>query len=146
MTEGKRFSLVRPTVNTPFHIDYDWWRQNERNWRVHLMEYISDEHRETLRKSGLEEQFDLIDPNTAEVHQVDAIQYLLLTHYAQRDNFVTESSSLVETIFRLFLANGNTPLTAAEIGERLHRPAETILRVLSGARIYRGVRPVGSSH
>lgn len=144
MAEVKRFSLVRPTLNTPFHIDYEWWSQNERNWRIHLMEYLSEEHREALRQSGQEKAFDIVDPQTAEVRQVDAIQYLLITHYARQDTFIMESSSLVETIFRMFLANGNTPLTAVEIGERLHRPPNTILRVLSGGRVYRGVRPVSA--
>lgn len=141
MVEGKRFSLVKPTVNTPFHIDYEWWSQNERNWRVHLLEYLSEEHREALRTSGTDEEFDIVDPQTAEVRRVDAVQYLLITHYAREESFVTESSSLVETIFRLFLANGNAPLTAVDIGERLQRPPQTILRVLSGGRVYRGVRP-----
>ena len=78
MAEVKRFSLVRPSLNTPFHIDFDWWSQNERNWRVHLMEYLSEEHRATLRESGMDEMFDLVDPHTAEVRQVDAIQHLLI--------------------------------------------------------------------
>ena len=30
VVEDKRFSLVKPTVNTPFHIDFEWWRQNDR--------------------------------------------------------------------------------------------------------------------
>jgi hypothetical protein len=146
VAEVKRFSLVRPSLNTPFHIDFDWWSQNERNWRVHLMEYLSEEHRATLRESGMDEMFDLVDPHTAEVRQVDAIQHLLITYYSGQENFLTESSSMVESIFRLFLTNGNAPLTPIEIGERLHRPAETILKVLSGTRVYRGLRPYGGSN
>lgn len=141
MPDVKQFSLVKPTMNTPFHIDYDWWSKNERNWRIHLLEYLSEDQRNALKASGTNEEFDIIDPQTGEVRQVDAVQYFLIAQYAQQDNFVTESSSLVESIFRLFLANGNTPLTSVEIGERLHRPPETILRMLSGRRVYRGVRP-----
>lgn len=146
MVEARKFSLVKPTIYTPYHIDFDWWGQNERNWRVHLMEYLSDEHRTSISQSGSEENFDVIDAETAEVRQVDAIQHLLITHYANNDRFLTESSSLVESIFRIFLANGNAPLTAAEIAEKLHRSPEMILKVLSGARVYRGLRPYGSSH
>jgi hypothetical protein len=137
----KRFSLVRPTPNTAFHIDFDWWSQNERNWRVHLVEYLTPEHRAALNEAGAEELFDIIDAQTAEVRQVDALQHLLISHYAGRESFLNETSSLVETVFRLFLSNGNTPLSAQEIADKLHRPSETILRVLASGRVYRGLRP-----
>jgi hypothetical protein len=146
VAEARKFSLVKPTINTPYHIDFDWWSQNERNWRVHLFEYLSEEHRAALSQSGPEEYFDVIDSQTAEVRQVDAIQHLLITHYSKNDRFLHESSSLVESIFRLFLANGNAPLTAAEIAEKLNRAPVMILKVLSGAQVYRGLRPFGSSH
>ncbi len=146
MAEVRKFSLVKPTIQTPYHIDFDWWSQNERNWRVHLSEYLSEEHRIVLGQTGPVEYIDVIDSETAEVRQVDAIQHLLIAHYANNDRFLTESSSLVESIFRLFLANGNAPLTAADIAERLHRSPEMILKVLSGARVYRGLRPFGSSN
>jgi hypothetical protein len=50
---------------------------------------------------------------------------------------------LVDAIFRVFLANGNTPLNPAQIAERIGRPhqAQTILRTLSGGRVYKGLRP-----
>lgn len=146
MAEARKFSLVKPTIYTPYHIDFDWWGQNERNWRVHLLEYLSEEYRSSLSKAEPVENFDVIDAETAEVRQVDAIQHLLITHYAKNERFLTESSSLVESIFRLFLANGNAPLAAVEIAEKLHRSPEMILKVLSGARVYRGLRPYGSSH
>jgi hypothetical protein len=146
VAEVRKFSLVKPTIQTPYHIDFDWWSQNERNWRVHLLEYLSEEHRIVLGQTGPVEYIDVIDSETAEVRQVDAIQHLLIAHYANNDRFLTESSSLVESIFRLFLANGNAPLTAADIAERLHRSPEMILKVLSGARVYRGLRPFGNSN
>jgi hypothetical protein len=146
MTEAKRYSLVKPTNQTPFHIDFDWWSQNERNWHVHLLSYLSEEHRNTFGGSTGDEMIDLVDPHTAEVKQVDALQYLLITHYVNKESFLTESTSLVEAIFRLFLANGNQPMSPAEIGERLKRPPELILRTLTGARVYRGLRPYGAHH
>lgn len=142
MSGQPRPSLVRPTLQTPYHIDFNWWQQNERSWRIHLLGYLSPEHQQAFRGENAEQQtFDVIDPETAEVRQVDGLQYLLMTHYAQRPGFITEVSSLVECIFRLFLATGNVPLTPTEMAERLNRPAETILRTLSGGQIYRGIRP-----
>lgn len=143
MVEEKRFSLVKPTLKTPFHIDFDWWSQNERNWRIHLFGYLSEDHQSVLATGKTDEVFDVVDPQTAEVMQVDALQHLLITHYSRKEGFLTESSSMVESIFRLFLANGNTPLTPVEIGERLQRPPQTILKVLTGGRVYRGLRPCG---
>jgi hypothetical protein len=143
VVEEKRFSLVKPTLKTPFHIDFDWWSQNERNWRIILFGYLSLEHQQALTSGSTDEVFDIIDPQTAEVKQVDALQHLLITHYAGKAGFLTESSSMVESIFRLFLANGNTPLTPIEIGERLQRQPVTILKVLTGGRIYRGLRSCG---
>jgi hypothetical protein len=49
--------------------------------------------------------------------------------------------SLVDVVFRVFMANGNRPLSPQELGSRLDRPAETILRTLTGPRVYRGIRP-----
>lgn len=141
MAEVKRFSLAKPTIQTPYHIDFDWWSQNERNWRIHLLNYLSPDHRQAFSEGHNHDLFDVIDAQTAEVRQVDGLRYLLMSVYAQQAGFITESSSLVESIFRLLLANGNQPMTPFEIGAHLNRPAETILQMLSGKQIYRGLRP-----
>ena len=41
MVEPKKLSIVKPTPETPFHIDFDWWRENDREWRVHLRSLLS---------------------------------------------------------------------------------------------------------
>lgn len=48
MTEAKRFSLVKPTAETPFHIDFEWWKKNERDWHVYLRSLLCAEHREAF--------------------------------------------------------------------------------------------------
>jgi hypothetical protein len=83
-----------------------------------------------------------VDPKTAEVKPVDGIQHALMSHCARRPEFVTEQTALVEAVFRLFLTNENMPMTAEELGALLHRPAMTILRTLSGPRVYKGLRPL----
>ena len=65
MVEVKRYSLVKPTVNTPFHIDFDWWQQNDREWRVHLLSCLPAEYQQTFADSDNQE-VDWIDPETAE--------------------------------------------------------------------------------
>jgi hypothetical protein len=141
-TDLKRFSLVKPTLSTRYHIDFSWWSQNDRDWRIFLRGYLAPEDLETMEGSQEDQLFDLIDPQTAEVHRVDGFQHLLITKYADREDFITETTSLVEGIFRTFLTNGNSPLNSEELAARLSRPPVTILKTLSGPRIYKGVRPI----
>ena len=141
MVEVKRMSLVKPSVHTPYHIDFDWWSQNDRDWRVYLHSFLCPEHREAYSNIDLDDQVDWVDPDTAEVHQIDGLQNVLITHCAKQQSFITHQTTLVDSVFRLFLANGNTPLTAVELGEQLGRDSMLILRTLSGTRVYKGLRP-----
>jgi hypothetical protein len=135
-------SLIKPTLTTPFQIDFDWWRENDREWRVYLRGLLGPEQEARLSEISGEELVDWVDPKTAEVRRVNVLQYLLMDHYASHGKATEEGTSLVESIFRAFLANGNRPLSSVELGEQLGRPAQTILRTISGARVYRGIRPV----
>jgi hypothetical protein len=141
VTEVKRMSLVKPTLQTHFHIDFDWWAKNDRDWRVYMRSYLCPEHQLAFAEMDMDAQVDWVDPETAEVQQVDGLQHVLITHCAKEPGFVTEQSAIVDGIFRLFLANGNTPLTPLELGEKLGRPPITILKLLSGTRVYKGLRP-----
>jgi len=141
LVEGKRVSLVKPSLATSFHIDFSWWAKNDRDWRVYLRSNLCPEHQKAFENVDLEEKVDWVDPNTAEVQRVDGLQHILITHCARQSGFITEHSTLVDAAFRLFLANGNTPMSAIEIGERLGRSPEVILRTLTGGRVYKGLRP-----
>jgi hypothetical protein len=83
-----------------------------------------------------------VDENTAEVREVDGIQHALMSHCAHQPEFVTQKTALVEAAFRLFLVNGNQPMSAEDLSARLGRPANTILTTLAGPRVYKGLRPV----
>jgi hypothetical protein len=63
-------------------------------------------------------------------------------HCALQPEFVNAQTTLVEAVFRLMLVNGNQPMSVTEMAEKLHRPAETILRTIGGTRVYRGIKPV----
>lgn len=144
MTETKRFSLVKPTADTPFHIDFDWWKKNERDWHVYLRSLLCAEHREVFMVVEEGQVIDWIDPSTAEVKQVEGIQNALMSHCVKQPDFLTEQTALVEAVFRLFLTNGNIPMSSKDLGARLNRPPETILRTLAGPRVYKGIRPSSS--
>ena len=140
--QTKRFSLIKPSLQTPFHIDFDWWQKNERDWHVYLRSLLCAEHQEMFANVQQGEMIDWVDPKTAEVKSVDGIQHTLMLHCARRPEFVTEQTAIVEAVFRLFLTNDNLPMTAEELGLRLNRPPQTILRTLSGPRVYKGLRPL----
>ena len=135
-------SLVKPTLQTPYHVDFEWWQKNENDWHVHLTGLLCPEHRELYTGIKAGDLVDFVDPETAEVRPMDGLQHIILTHCARQDEFVTGQTALVEAVFRTFLANGNSPLTAEDLAEKLSRPANTILVTLSGARVYKGIRPM----
>ena len=139
--EGKRPSLVKPSVQTPFHIDFEWWKKNERDWHVYLRSLLCAEHQETFADVEQGQTIDWIDPATAEVKPVEGVQNALMTHCVKQPDFLTQQTALVEAVFRLFLSNGNVPMSSQDLSARLQRPAETILRTLAGPRVYKGIRP-----
>jgi len=141
VTELKRFSLVKPTLQTRFHIDFDWWGQSDRNWRIDLFSFLCPEHQEAFSGVRDDDVIDWVDPETAEVQKVDGLQHILITHCAKQPRFIEDRTSLVESAFRLFLSNGNIPLTPVELADQLGRSPTVILQTLSGHRVYKGLRP-----
>jgi hypothetical protein len=141
MSELKKFSLVKPTIQMPFHIDFDWWRAHDENWHVALASMLCPEHQAAFTNLSDGQLIDWVDPDTAEVRQMDGLQYILIQHCAKQEGFLNEHTAMVEAIFRLLLANGNSPMSAEELGARLNRPADTILKTIGGLRVYRGLRP-----
>ncbi len=135
-------SLVRPSVDTPFHIDFEWWKRNDRDWHVYLKNLLCDEHRAQFEDLAASEQFDWVDPETAEVRRVDGLLHVLMTHCAQQPEFLRDRTSVVDSIFRLLLSQGNAPMTPREMAAWLNKPATTLVRLLSSRRVYRGIRPV----
>jgi len=141
LAEIKRLSLVKPTSQTHFHIDFDWWGQNDRDWRVYMRSYLCPEHQQAFANVEAAEQVDWVDPDTAEVQRVDGLQHILITHCAKQRSFINQYTTLVDSVFRIFLANGNTPMTPEELAEQLGRDPQVILKTLTGLRVYKGLRP-----
>jgi hypothetical protein len=141
MTEVKRFSLVKPSTDTHFHIDFDWWRQNENDWHVHLRSSLCPQH-QSMFSDWKDTFIDWIDPQTAEVVQMDGLQQVLMTHCAKEPDFLTAHTMLVDGVFRALLVQGNKPMSSRELGERLGKSPDIILKTISGPRVYKGIRPV----
>jgi len=136
----KRTSLIRPTVDTLFHIDFDWWQENDANWRIFLQGYLCEKHQQFFKDQTEKVIIDAVDPETAEVKQVDGILFELMTHCAKQPGFIDDNMPLVAKIFRIFLANGNQPLTSSQLSEMVKRPAQTVLVTLTGPQVYKGIR------
>jgi hypothetical protein len=142
LPDVKRSSRVRPTIQTHFHIDFTWWQDRDRDWRVFLQSLLCPEHQQIFAELPDDHLVDFVDPITAEVQRVDGLQHVLITHCAKLDGFISPHTTLVDAIFRIFLANGNIPMTPAELAQISGRSPDLILRVLTGETIYRGLRPI----
>ncbi len=135
-------SLVKPSLTTKFHVDFDWWKSQDRNWRNWLVAFMCPKHQELFAHSTDAQEMDLVNPETAEVTRGDGLIQTLVEHCARQEGFITPNAPLVDSVFKVFIVNHNQPLTAIELAERIGRPADTILRTIGTTRVYKGIRPV----
>jgi hypothetical protein len=132
---------VKPTSETKFHIDYSWWEREDRDLRTYLISHLPPEQRARFDAVQDTNTIDWIDPETAEVRRVDALQQAL-SEAADTQQWISDHTTLVDAVFRVFLANSNKPLSPDELGKHINRQSATILRTLAGAQVYKGIRPV----
>jgi hypothetical protein len=133
---------VRPTLNTKFHIDAEWWEEQGRNFRIHLLSHLCPDCQARYKNYHEAELVDWIDDETGEVSQVDGLWHSLRVCCSLKPDYVNQLTPLTTAVFRTFLANGNEPLTARELQELVGRPASTILRTIGGLQVYHGIKPV----
>ena len=139
---AKRLARFRPTADTKFHIDYDWWEKSGKNFRIYLRDQLCEECRERFANYQNTEDVDWIDPETAEVRRTDALRECLRTRCANDPDYINERLPLASACFRVFLANNNTPLSPNELNQLLPwKSSDTILKVLRGDQNYLGIRP-----
>jgi hypothetical protein len=132
----------RPTVDTKFHIDYDWWQTSGRNFRLYLLEQLCDECKQRFATHRETETVDWVNPETGEVIEADALMQCLKGMCAQKADFIDPRVPLTAAVFRIFLINDNTPLSPQELHEIITwKLPETILSTLTGRTTYLGIRP-----
>jgi hypothetical protein len=132
---------TKPSVETKFHIDFDWWMQSGRNFRVFLQSHLCSECRVRFKDYREADLIDWVDAETAEVTQVDGLWHSLRTCCSGKTDYISELMPLTTAVARTFLANGNEPLSPNQLSELLHRPADTILRTIGSTQVYDGIRP-----
>ncbi len=132
----------RPTVDTKFHIDYDWWQTSGRNFRLYLLEQLCDECKQRFATHRETETVDWVNPDTGEVTEADALMQCLKRMCAEKPDFIDARVPLTAAVFRVFLTNDNTPLSSQELHEIITwKQPDTILSTLSGRTTYLGIRP-----
>lgn len=134
----------RPTVDTKFHIDMGWWQANDRDIRIYMRDVLCDEcktlYAESYRDS---DKVDWVDGQTGEVSRVDGLWHCFRSCCGLKPGYISPSTPIIDAIFLTFLANGNEPLSIVELYERLdRRPPATLLRILTAAKVYMGLRPL----
>jgi hypothetical protein len=140
VVDHKQISLVKPNLNTLFHIDFDWWQENDQEWRIHIRSCLPIEYQQAFNDADTD-KVDWVDPETAEVQRVDGLQHVLINYASENPEFITNQTTVIESVFRILLAHGNSPMSPVELSEKLNRPPLTILRTISSPRVYKGIRP-----
>lgn len=132
----------RPTVDTKFHIDYDWWQSSGRNFRLYLLEQLCEQCKQRFATHRETETVDWVNPDTGEVTEADALLQCLKNMCAQQPDFIDPRVPLTAAVFRVFLLNDNTPLSSRELHETITwKMPDTILSTLAGRTTYLGLRP-----
>lgn len=132
--------LIKPTLRTRFYVDYDWWQRSQEDLRIYLLSHIQPGQRERLSKNSRDAWIDFIDPDTGEVLRMDELTFAI-RQAALAPDFINPQTSLVDSVFRVFLANDNEPQTPLQLAELTGRSATTILKTFGSTRIYKGIRP-----
>jgi len=135
-------NLVKPTLDTPLHIDYDWWKQKGMQISVELRNHLCADHQAAFSEHFDTEELDWVDAKTGEVTRVNGLQHVLQAHCSKQPDYINPNLSLINAVFRVFLANGNTPMTCQELSDAIGHAPDKILHTLTGRQVYKGIRPV----
>ncbi len=132
--------FIKPTLDSQYHIDYEWWVHTPgEDLRVYLLTHLPPDLREKAAAAGEGAVMDFIDPATGEITRLDALR-LTLRHAADSPDFINRDIAIVDCIFRVFIKNNNTPLSPRDLSTQTGHDAQNILRLLSGMRVYKGLR------
>ncbi len=125
--------LARPTVDTPFQINLDWWGRHQQDFLSALRESACPECRQQFATDDTLTEVDFIDPDTAEVRRLNSLWACLVETCSRQPDFLAPELPMATALFRTLLTTGNAPLPPAEMQRMISRSnPQTILLVLSG--------------
>lgn len=136
---------VKPRLDTKFHVDFSWWQEKGENLRAFLQGHVCQGCQDMAQQTQ-DELFDWVDPETGQVSRVDSLWHIIHTQCQDDPEFFDSRVPLTSAIFRAFIANNNTPLTAEEIHLRIPKKSPDLILNTIGKRIvYKGIKPVDTS-
>jgi hypothetical protein len=114
-----------------YHIDLDWYNSSNRSFATLAESRLCSDCRDKKTKKKKDKSDG-------------ALLAALKDCCAKKPDFITPHLPVLETVFRLFLANGNEPMTVTEMGQELRQlrlesfaPGPDVLRrVLSNEGFY----------
>jgi hypothetical protein len=116
-----------------YAIDLDWYQQSDRSFAALAESRMCASCREKLKAKLIEKPPEIL----ATIRDC----------CSKAQGFITPHLSILETIFRIFLANGNQVLSLEELNQQLrqrrqtsHTPAPEVLRLLLDNDRYYGFR------
>jgi len=124
-------------VRASWFIDLDWYQQNNRSFSALSQRCLCPKCHQRLKAEEREVP-------------VDKLLAAIKDCCSKEPGFITGELPILESIFRLFLANGNQPLDLEELGKQLserrgggsyHTSVEVLSRLLKSDRYY-GLRQV----
>ncbi len=132
-----REDTIKDQVEPRWFIDFDWYQQSNRSFFALVQNYLCPKCRE--------------QPEAGEA-EIPAGKLLSTIRdcCSKTPEFITSKSPILESVFRLFLANGNHPLDLEEVEKQLseqsvgytyHTSAEVLSRLLKSDQYY-GLRQV----
>ncbi|MFC1909491.1 hypothetical protein ACFLXD_06575 [Chloroflexota bacterium] len=104
MEEKEEISEDRP--ETRWFIDVDWYQQNNRSLLVLAQNYLCPKCAKQLSDKGKE-------------IPLDNLLTTIKNCCSQTPGYINSQLPIMESIFRLFLANGNQPLSIEELGSQV---------------------------
>ncbi|MBU6361407.1 MAG: hypothetical protein WCL57_11965 [Chloroflexota bacterium] len=134
--------FFRPTEQTKFHIDYNWFDEKGQDVNVLIQKYLTAEQLERLGNSPNTTSYDYIDEDTGEVQHVNAAVKMIRDESAKAPDFISARTPVFEAAFRIFLVNNNKPLTTIELAAMMGRRSSDVLTQLSGRVVYNGIKPI----
>ncbi len=118
-------------------IDLDWYQENKRSFTSLAGERLCDGCRQRRGEGGAEISADDLLASIKEC-------------CSQKTGYITAETPILESVFRLFLVNGNQPLDLEELSKQMaewrggdfHRTSvEVLSRLLASDRHY-GIRQI----
>jgi hypothetical protein len=134
---------IKPTLETKFHIDFQWWQKKDQNLKIQLRSQACPDCQERYEEG---QTFDWVNPETGEVFEMDMLWHCIHQECSQKEDFIDDHTPMTTAIFRIFIANNNKALTPMEIHEKLPRKSpEMILKTIGGRVVYQGIKPFATA-